>query len=1780
MTKVFNKYKIFNRVIAVVIIIAFVCNDVALATQLNTPKEVIHTLSPVSRFETTEVLRVERRGNDFSLKNKLEGLEISGEFKEKAVLLYISTLIGGILDRFGSKISTAGLISLIGKEVRHVDVSLFRWDKITQEGKTFCLKYLRADGTSGILRYYLPSDNPPEAQGKESVAVGSGTARVIVEGGWKRLFQDVSAADKDENDIDPRPYFAGLLHKAYIEHDMAVKKIINPGNKPLTAVYGAAGADISNFLLSTNATEAYFISDYHKLGLTRLKKKDLMKCFDSEDPDEYIDKNLFKSLYEKKLADGSVSRLALGTKQNVIAAIAFELKAMGVDLKKVEVDTYRGHPRLKFKWRYKSVEEREYSVTLVGADVTRPAGYKQVLEGKKIDIYYQRAANALAEEYGKGRGSYMGFINGYLKQGGYFVTDDHFIDSTWEIDVDRSSFFPLPLKAIEVPGIAKFRENILEVREKYFIPSSMRRTQDNERKALNHYGWYVRIRQKPAAADVLAGLKLEQKDKGPAQAPDKGLRQNVKKKVQPGPRKSILTSKTLKTAFFYAERLPWFGGKIARIRRIFDLLLGEMTAEQQNAYIRIFTVFVAIEVFANIIKAVTWIASVYFVFEGKYAEGALSFGTSTFFGGGTRTLALMLFKPFYGGVPFAALFATSWIPVYIGFSISVPAQLLYTAEHNESARVERKGPDGNVVVRTFKKTILWFEEIVAGLERMFMAAKKIALIQKMMIKKVEKSLKYSAYGKKEKDIITEHAAEFIDAVLRYQEYNKFDKKFKIRAANLKKENVDKIRQEGRPVLLVDTEEACRRLAEEVITERILENGESGIYYFDLSSFFEGSVEFRPKARNIRPIEDLILPEKKEKRRPQPSKKHKFQGSPYAVLVNVEKAYHEGREVSVEELLRMADGKIMSVNTIANDLEILRAGYVVEESAAGKYTISRALTKDKESWKKYLRMKMFLERNYRDGLITKNSNGEKKKIIIAKLKEIDFYNAESAVDNFKNDIPKLKSIIEGLLLTQNITATKKAVSVIMADGPEKDEIIAFIDQKLPAEVKRRKKSLKITVKPPITIKGDFPALEKLSLKAQKGAKKYNFVPADTAFTVMKYEDTEGTPLAYLVAYPDKIGRINMRYAVDEYKRKKVPQDFFDVIESHLAEQKNNIHKDSRFDVPSYDQAHIMWAGAVYQRELLKDPSRPFFAFFNTKKELDKYGVITETNLENVLRNFGFSVITSSTQYKIYTHYLEKFGYDLPAKYAEYLNEDACFQAFVRLLEEASRIDGERARLNAGNLEGILTGSGFKIKRISDAYKLYKHYLDNSTVSRKKTFDILEIYEASLRRMTPAAAYDDLFERMRFAGAYHPLFTNKNLRLLLRLSGLPITSRKRKPEIVKVRSGRWLSAQEPEVHEMTLGGAKPLVISTKKDKYRYDFLKERAEFVLIRCRDNKNRPLAYLVTFTDKKGNLCLKYAVKSSMEKIIPQSFNDELAKYMKIYGKRTIKEPFLHEPGFRMADSMWAGAVFQEELAKRPQQKLIAFKETQRRLKPYGEINSIYLAQALYNAGFKVMRMGSFDNLYTHYMGKWLDLPAEFAGLLKATGGDEKEAFLRLFRKAWRKDKEFALLTADNLAGLLCGVGYPVSYMGQIFRSYDPAKDDSVKEEEDEEGGAAVRKKSRKSKKTVQTDRKPRAKKELDILDQADIFFNSMETFRKKFIYKKNIPQGSPYAVLMNLKEENTPRSFTHLVDIAKGLDNNIRSGASLKDDIRLLVAGEVGVEDELGNYVIWNKLFIDKGAP
>jgi len=292
--------------------------------------------------------------------------------------------------------------------------------------------------------------------------------------------------------LDMRPVKAFLLHEAFVRYDMAVKRQVNPDNKAKVGVYGGAGVDAPGFLLSLNTTENYFIGDYHGVTVDLLNR---LKDFRRQ-----TDLDYFPFKHGRGYA---ITDRVSGT--NAVAALAWELEAIGVDLSKVRARDNNGCPMIEFEWAYQGQPPRIYTITFIDGNLlTDPAACCKKLPSK-IDIYYQNAGHHLAGSY-PNPAPYIQLIYNRLKAGGFLATDDYSVTRSTRIRIrDNSPEFPIDLPLVTTAQIAALEADVLKVTAPVRTINSP--GIDNPE---NCYGWRKRIRQKPVPPDIAERINVSE----------------------------------------------------------------------------------------------------------------------------------------------------------------------------------------------------------------------------------------------------------------------------------------------------------------------------------------------------------------------------------------------------------------------------------------------------------------------------------------------------------------------------------------------------------------------------------------------------------------------------------------------------------------------------------------------------------------------------------------------------------------------------------------------------------------------------------------------------------------------------------------------------------------------------------------------------------------------------------------------------------------------------------------------------------------------------------------------------------------------------------------------------------------------------------------------------------------------------------------------------------------------------------------------------------------------
>ena len=305
----------------------------------------------------------------------------------------------------------------------------------------------------------------------------------------------------DRTRIDMRPVSSGLLDPKFVSYNMTIKNVINPGNADVVAVYGGSGSDWSNFILSTNANEAYFV------GRPSIDHATLQHCLDHEWERYLVDGSFMEqsglaASRKRKFEAGYNLSSELSEQGGIESMIMLELKCMGV--RKFSPDGNRnieitenddGSITISFTWRYAGQKRRKYSITFIKAQLQDPGTYPERLKDvlrRGIDVYYQRAAMETPVRYEH----FLPYIASSVKDSGYLVTEDH-------IPSDRE-YNPDSLLALAENATGAFTQ------KGEVLSADMERWEQviKSRTGTRDYGWHVNIRQKKVPGTLLRQIIL------------------------------------------------------------------------------------------------------------------------------------------------------------------------------------------------------------------------------------------------------------------------------------------------------------------------------------------------------------------------------------------------------------------------------------------------------------------------------------------------------------------------------------------------------------------------------------------------------------------------------------------------------------------------------------------------------------------------------------------------------------------------------------------------------------------------------------------------------------------------------------------------------------------------------------------------------------------------------------------------------------------------------------------------------------------------------------------------------------------------------------------------------------------------------------------------------------------------------------------------------------------------------------------------------------------------
>jgi hypothetical protein len=237
--------------------------------------------------------------------------------------------------------------------------------------------------------------------------------------------------------FDERPVRFGLLGEVYAQYAEQARQILNPGGGDYTILYGGAGADVSNALLLSHFTRAFFVSPNPGLtidDLNQLRERGIQPSSDYA---------------REKFKDGYADGGHFIGKQQWLCSLATELQGMGIAPSSVETFQWNRRRGIRFQWKAPNESSpRKREIIFIDEDITQPDDYADVLN-ERFDLYLQRAGAMIPWQY-QDNNCFINTITRSMNRGALFATDDFAMDFNGTF-VDLTGFFPLARPVIHVP---------------------------------------------------------------------------------------------------------------------------------------------------------------------------------------------------------------------------------------------------------------------------------------------------------------------------------------------------------------------------------------------------------------------------------------------------------------------------------------------------------------------------------------------------------------------------------------------------------------------------------------------------------------------------------------------------------------------------------------------------------------------------------------------------------------------------------------------------------------------------------------------------------------------------------------------------------------------------------------------------------------------------------------------------------------------------------------------------------------------------------------------------------------------------------------------------------------------------------------------------------------------------------------------------------------------------------------------------------------------------------
>ncbi|HMZ27338.1 MAG TPA: hypothetical protein PLM37_08475, partial [Elusimicrobiota bacterium] len=290
----------------------------------------------------------------------------------------------------------------------------------------------------------------------------------------------------------------------------AVRRALDPEGRRPVGLYLGAGADLSNFFLSTNVDRAFFLAqNYRSAGrgprLTLEAFRQALKNpagFVLKFPRLWAGVRFKKDYSNFKRVWGYAFGPHVSTPGRFLAALVLELKALGVDPRSATpFESTEGNLGLRFLWSHPGEKPRERTVVFIDGTAASPVDLERTLQTlPPLDVVYQRAGELIPLLI-EADPRLVAVMNRRMAPGGRFAINPYARNWGSRQTIDRKIVFPFPLLEVSIP---EEESRAARVTERQLRAAGALDLLDDTYPRDNPYGFRMAIREAAPEVDLLA----------------------------------------------------------------------------------------------------------------------------------------------------------------------------------------------------------------------------------------------------------------------------------------------------------------------------------------------------------------------------------------------------------------------------------------------------------------------------------------------------------------------------------------------------------------------------------------------------------------------------------------------------------------------------------------------------------------------------------------------------------------------------------------------------------------------------------------------------------------------------------------------------------------------------------------------------------------------------------------------------------------------------------------------------------------------------------------------------------------------------------------------------------------------------------------------------------------------------------------------------------------------------------------------------------------------------